>query len=110
MGGVRERGSVRTNVASSRRFRESEMERRRHKRRHCERRDLSAEVLAKAEQSRVLPRTQSGLLRRFAPGNNEANSIRRETIEQPVAARALQISLRAAAIGAARGVRAVPGL
>src|SRR3954453_14977871 len=37
-----------------------------------------------------------------------AASIRREAIEQAVAAGALQIGLRAAAIGAARGMRAVP--
>ena len=36
-------------------------------------------------------------------------SVRRETVEQPVAAGALQVVLRAAAIRAARGMRGVPG-
>src|SRR5437764_8772361 len=37
------------------------------------------------------------------------NSVRREAIEQPVTAGALQIGLRAAAVRAARRVRGVPG-
>src|SRR6202035_2474567 len=37
-------------------------------------------------------------------------SIRREAIKQPVAAGAPEVGLRAAAIRAARGVRAVPGV
>src|SRR6266700_3088184 len=40
---------------------------------------------------------------------SDRRSVRREAIHQAVAAGGLQVGLRAAAIGAARGVRGIPG-
>src|SRR4051812_23687346 len=98
MEGVRERGSDRTNLSRATRFRQDGAERRHHMLCHCERSEAIQTV------------TPGGTLDCFVAAllaMTEA-SIRREAIQQAVAAGALQIGLRAAAVGAARGMRAVP--
>src|SRR5438270_1241336 len=98
MKGVRERGSDRTNLSRATRFRQDGAERRHHTLRHCERSEANPDC----HPGTTLDCFVAALLAMTAA------SIRREAIQQPVAAGALQVGLRAAAIRAARGMRAVP--
>src|ERR1700674_3289058 len=68
-------------------------------------------VIASAAKQSISRQREYGLLRRYAPRNDAVgrSSIRGKTIQQAVAAGALEVGLRTAAVRPARGVRRVPG-
>jgi diguanylate cyclase (GGDEF)-like protein len=78
-------------------------------RRSRPRRDLCARMNQSVSTRRLRWPLRANRLSKHCHCNDVVSSIRRETIHQAVAAGALEIGLRAAAIRSARGMRAVPG-